>query len=116
MVSPCDPQHPVVKRRKLAWSGHVTGHNTLSSGGGKLAWSGRVIPHNTLFKTVLTGIMEGGRRRDRQRERAGRMTPQQPVEDTLLREPPKAEDVETDRERAGRMTSQGGPGLILQNC
>ena len=46
------PQEPLlarVKRRKLAWFGHVTRHNTLP-------------------KTVLQGTLEGGRSRGRQRK------------------------------------------------
>ena len=38
-----------VKRRKLAWFGHVTRHDSLS-------------------KTILQGTMEGGQRRGRQRK------------------------------------------------
>ena len=47
-----DPQEPVlaiVKRRKLAWLGHVTRHDSFS-------------------KTILQGPLEGGRRRGRQRK------------------------------------------------
>ena len=44
-----EPLLATVKRRKLAWFGHVTSHDSLS-------------------KTLLQGTLEGGRRRGRQRE------------------------------------------------
>ena len=47
-----DPQKPLlatVKRRKLAWFGHITRHDSLP-------------------KTILQGTLEGGRRRGRQRK------------------------------------------------
>ena len=43
------PLLAIVKRRKLAWFGHVTRHNTLS-------------------KTILQGTVEGGRRKGRPRK------------------------------------------------
>ena len=49
---PVGPQKPLlatVKRRKLAWFGHVTRHDSLS-------------------KIILQGILESGRRRGRQRK------------------------------------------------
>ena len=48
-VGPQEPLLTTVKRRKLAWFGHVTRHDTLS-------------------KTILQGTVEGGRRRGRQRK------------------------------------------------
>ncbi|GFS00135.1 endonuclease-reverse transcriptase [Elysia marginata] len=51
VVAYVDPQEPLlatVKRRKLAWFGHVTRHDSLS-------------------KTILQGTVEGKRRRGRQR-------------------------------------------------
>lgn len=49
LVGPQEPLLATVKRRKLAWFGHVTRHNTLS-------------------KNILQGTLEGGRRRGRQRK------------------------------------------------
>ncbi len=49
LVGPQEPLLATVKRRKLAWFGHVTRHNSLS-------------------KTILQGTLEGGRRRGRQRK------------------------------------------------
>ena len=49
LVSPQEPPLATVKRRKLAWFGHVTRHNSLS-------------------KTILQGTLEGGQRRGRQRK------------------------------------------------
>ncbi|MGL4418375.1 MAG: reverse transcriptase domain-containing protein [Plesiomonas shigelloides] len=49
LVGPHEPLLATVKRRKLAWFGHVTRHNTLS-------------------KTILQGTLEGSRRRGRQRK------------------------------------------------
>ena len=49
LVGPQEPLLAAVKRRKLAWFGHVTRHNSLS-------------------KTILQGTLEGGRRRGRQRK------------------------------------------------
>ena len=46
LVGPQEPLLVTVKRRKLAWFGHVTRHDSL-------------------FKTILQGILEGGQRRDR---------------------------------------------------
>ena len=43
LVSPQEPILAVVKRRELAWLGHVTRHDSL-------------------FKTILQGTMESGRR------------------------------------------------------
>ena len=48
LVGPQQPLLATVKRRKLAWFGHLTRHNSLS-------------------KTILQGTVEGGRRRGRQR-------------------------------------------------
>mgnify|MGYP006273469667 CR=1 FL=1 len=47
LAGPQEPLLATVKKRKLAWFGHVTRHNTLP-------------------KTVLQGTLEGGRRRGRQ--------------------------------------------------
>ncbi|GFR88836.1 UDP-glucuronosyltransferase 2A1-like [Elysia marginata] len=52
VVAYVDPQEPLlatVKRRKLAWFGHVTRHDSLS-------------------KTILQGTVEGKRRRGRQKK------------------------------------------------
>ena len=49
LVGPQEPLLATVKRRKLAWFGHVTHHNSLS-------------------KTILQGNLEGERRRVRQRK------------------------------------------------
>ena len=49
LVGPQEPLPATVKRRKLAWFGHVTSHDSLS-------------------KTILQSILEGGRRRGRQRK------------------------------------------------
>ncbi|GFS24369.1 endonuclease-reverse transcriptase [Elysia marginata] len=52
VVAYVDPQEPLlatVKRRKLAWFGHVTRHDSLS-------------------KTILQGAVEGKRRRGRQKK------------------------------------------------
>ena len=49
LVGPQEPLLASVKRRKLAWFGHVTRHDSLS-------------------KTILHGTMEGGRRCGRQRK------------------------------------------------
>lgn len=49
LVGPHEPLLATVKRRKLAWFGHVTRHNTLS-------------------KTILQGTLEGSRRRGRPRK------------------------------------------------
>ena len=49
LVGPQEPLLATVKRRKLAWFGHVTRHVSLS-------------------KTILQGTLEGGRRRSRQRK------------------------------------------------
>ena len=48
LVGPQKPFLAIVKRRKLAWFGHVTLDDNLS-------------------KTILQGILEGGRHRGRQR-------------------------------------------------
>ena len=48
-VGPQEPLPVTVKRRKLAWFGHVTCHDSL-------------------FKTILQGTLKGGRRRGRQRK------------------------------------------------
>ncbi|GFR76294.1 UDP-glucuronosyltransferase 2A1-like [Elysia marginata] len=48
-VSPQEPLLATVKRRKLAWFGHVTRHDSLS-------------------KTILQGTVEGKRRRGRQKK------------------------------------------------
>ncbi|GFR93520.1 retrovirus-related Pol polyprotein LINE-1 [Elysia marginata] len=48
-VGPQEPLLATVKRRKLAWFGHVTRHDSLS-------------------KTILQGIVEGKRRRGRQKK------------------------------------------------
>jgi hypothetical protein len=48
-VGPQEPLLATVKRRKLAWFGHVTRHNSLC-------------------KTILQGTLEGGRRRGRQKK------------------------------------------------
>lgn len=47
IAGPQEPLLNIVKRRKLAWFGHVTRHDTLT-------------------KTVLQGTLEGGRKRGRQ--------------------------------------------------
>ena len=49
LVGQQEPLLATVKRRKLAWFGHVTRHDSLS-------------------KTILQGTWEGGRRRGRQRK------------------------------------------------
>ena len=49
LVGPQEPLLATVKRRKLAWFGHVTRHNSLC-------------------KTILQGTLEGGRRRGRQKK------------------------------------------------
>ena len=49
LVSPHEPSPASVKRRKLAWFGHVTLHDSLS-------------------ETVLQGTLEGGQHRGRQRK------------------------------------------------
>ena len=49
LAGPQEPLLAIVKRRKLAWFGHVTRHNTLS-------------------KTIMQGTLEGGRRRGRPRK------------------------------------------------
>ena len=49
LVGPQEPLPATIKRRKLAWFGHVTHHDSLS-------------------KTILRGSLEGGRRRGRQRK------------------------------------------------
>ncbi|XP_076468832.1 uncharacterized protein LOC143299483 [Babylonia areolata] len=49
LVGPQEPLLVTIKRRKMAWFGHV-------------------IRHNTLSKTILQGTVEGGRRRGRQRK------------------------------------------------
>ena len=49
LVGPQEPLLATVKRRKLAWFGHVTRHVSLS-------------------KTILQGTLEGGRRRGRHRQ------------------------------------------------
>ena len=49
LVGPQEPLLATVKRRKLAWFGHVTRHVSLS-------------------KTILQGTLASGRRRDRQRK------------------------------------------------
>ena len=49
LVSPQEPPLATVERRKLAWFGHVTRHDSLS-------------------KTILQGTLEGGQRRGRQRK------------------------------------------------
>ena len=49
LMGPQEPLLATVRRRKLAWFGHLTRHNTLS-------------------KTILQGTVEGGRRRGRQRK------------------------------------------------
>jgi hypothetical protein len=49
LVGPQEPLLATVKRRKLAWFGHVTHHNTLS-------------------KTILQGTLKGSRRRGRQKK------------------------------------------------
>ena len=46
LVGPQEPLLATVRRRKLAWFGHVTRHDSLS-------------------KTIIQGTMEGGRRRGR---------------------------------------------------
>ena len=43
LVGPQEPLLATVKRRKLAWFGHITRHDSL-------------------FKTILQGTLEGGRR------------------------------------------------------
>ena len=48
-AGPQEPLLAIVRRRKLAWFGHVTRHNTLS-------------------KTILQGTVEGGRRKGRPRK------------------------------------------------
>ncbi|PIK55282.1 endonuclease-reverse transcriptase [Apostichopus japonicus] len=48
LVGPYEPLLSTVKRRKLAWFGHVTRHDSIS-------------------KVILQGTVEGGRRRGRQR-------------------------------------------------
>ena len=47
LAGPQEPLLAIIKRRKLAWYGHVTRHNSIP-------------------KTVLQGTLEGGRRRGRQ--------------------------------------------------
>ena len=49
LAGPQEPLLATVKRRKLPWYRHVTGHNSLS-------------------KTILQGLFEGGLRRGRQRK------------------------------------------------
>ena len=49
LVGPREPFLAIVKRRKLAWFGHVTRHDSLS-------------------KTILLGTLRSARRRDRQRK------------------------------------------------
>ena len=49
LVGPQEPLLATVKRRKLAWFGHVTRHDSLS-------------------RTILQGTLEGGRRCVRQRK------------------------------------------------
>ena len=49
LVGPQGPLLATVKRRKLAWFGHVTCHDSL-------------------FKTILQGTLKGGRRRGQQRK------------------------------------------------
>ena len=49
LVGPQEPFLATVKRRKLAWFGHVTLHNSLS-------------------KTICQGTLVGGRRRGQQRK------------------------------------------------
>ena len=49
LVSPQEPLLATVKRRKLEWFGHVTRHDSL-------------------YKTILQGTLEGGRRLGRQRK------------------------------------------------
>ena len=49
LVGPQEPLLATVKRRKLAWFGHITRHDSL-------------------FKTILQGTLEGGRRCSRQRK------------------------------------------------
>ena len=49
LVGQQEPLLATAKRRKLSWFGHVTRHDSLS-------------------KTILRGILEGGRRRSRQRK------------------------------------------------
>ena len=49
LVGPQEPLLATVKRRKLAWFGHITRHESLS-------------------KTIMQGTVEGGRRRGRQRK------------------------------------------------
>ena len=49
LVSPQEPPLATVKRRKLAWFGHVTRNDSLS-------------------KTILQGTLEDGQRRGRQRK------------------------------------------------
>ena len=52
IVGPQETLLATVKRRKLAWFGHVTRHNSLS-------------------KTIMQGTVAGGRRRGRQRKSWG---------------------------------------------
>ena len=49
LAGPQEPLLATIRRRKLAWFGHVTRHNTLS-------------------KTILQGTVEGGRKRGRPRK------------------------------------------------
>ena len=49
LVGPQEPLLATVKRRKLAWFGHLTRHNCLA-------------------KTILQGTLEGGRKQGRQRK------------------------------------------------
>ena len=49
LVGPQEPRLATVRRRKLAWFGHVPRHDSLS-------------------KTILRGTLEGGQRRGRQRK------------------------------------------------
>ena len=49
LAGPQEPLLATIKRRKLAWFGHVTRHDSLC-------------------KTIMQGTIEGGRRRGRQRK------------------------------------------------
>ena len=97
MVWSCDPtQHPVVKRRKLAWSGHVTTSPCRQEEEAgmvwscdpppqqpvvkrrKLAWSGHVTRHPVVKRRKLAWFSRVTPTPCRQEEEAGMVWPCDP--------------------------------------